>query len=76
VAVPRLGSCDEGGEAGILRWIKSEGDEVKKAGARHELETDKVNVEVEVPDDGAVNSSSVNAGGFFNFGAVAGLSGK
>ena len=76
MTVPRLGSWEEGGGVGILRWIKTAGDKVKEGGARLELETDKVNVEVEVPDDSAVNSISAYAGGFFNFGAVVALRGK
>ena len=45
VSLPRLG---QGMEAGtIVRWLKSEGDEVEKGEALYELDTDKVTQEVE-----------------------------
>jgi len=55
---------------GILRWIKSQGASVKKGDALLEVETDKVNVEVEAPDDGTLVQVSVNEGDFVKFGAV------
>lgn len=76
VTVPRLGSSDESDEVRILLWIKSEGDEVKKGGAWLEVESDKVNVEVEAPDDGAVNSISASAGGFVKFGVAVAVIGE
>jgi pyruvate/2-oxoglutarate dehydrogenase complex dihydrolipoamide acyltransferase (E2) component len=70
VIIPRLGSSDESDEVRILRWIKSPGETVKKGEALLEVETDKVNVEVEAPDDGRLSSISVNEGDFVKFGAV------
>jgi pyruvate dehydrogenase E2 component (dihydrolipoamide acetyltransferase)/2-oxoglutarate dehydrogenase E2 component (dihydrolipoamide succinyltransferase) len=70
VIIPRLGSSDESDEVRILRWIKSPGETVKKGEALLEVETDKVNVEVEAPDDGRLSSISANAGDFVKFGAV------
>jgi pyruvate dehydrogenase E2 component (dihydrolipoamide acetyltransferase) len=49
VIIPRLGSSDESDEVRVLRWLKEQGDEVHKGEAIVEVETDKVNVEV---DDG------------------------
>ena len=50
VTVPRLGSSDDSDEVRILRWLKSPGAEVKKGEGLLEVETDKVNVEIEAPD--------------------------
>jgi pyruvate/2-oxoglutarate dehydrogenase complex dihydrolipoamide acyltransferase (E2) component len=49
VIIPRLGSSDESDEVRVLRWLKTEGSKVKKGEALLELETDKVNVEIESP---------------------------
>ena len=70
VIIPRLGSSDESDEVRILRWIKGQGESVKKGDALLEVETDKVNVEVEAPADGTLNQVSANAGDFVKFGAV------
>ncbi len=55
VIIPRLGSSDESDEVRILRWLKTPGTEVKKGEALLEVETDKVNVEIEAPDDGRLD---------------------
>ena len=70
VIIPRLGSSDESDEVRILRWIKSQGASVKKGDALLEVETDKVNVEVEAPDDDTLVQVSANEGDFVKFGAV------
>jgi pyruvate/2-oxoglutarate dehydrogenase complex dihydrolipoamide acyltransferase (E2) component len=70
VIIPRLGSSDESDEVRILRWIKSPGETVRKGEPLLEVETDKVNVEVEAPDDGKLGSISANVGDFVKFGAV------
>ena len=70
VVIPRLGSSDESDEVRILRWIKSRGERVKKGDALLEVETDKVNVEVEAPEDGTLREISANEGDFVKFGAV------
>src|SRR4249919_835836 len=52
VKLPRLG---QGMEAGtIVRWLKSEGDQVAKGEPLYELDTDKVTQEVEAEADGVV----------------------
>jgi glycine cleavage system H lipoate-binding protein len=53
-----LGSSDESDEARISRWIASAGASVKKGQALLEVETDKVNVEVEAPADGTLGEFS------------------
>jgi pyruvate/2-oxoglutarate dehydrogenase complex dihydrolipoamide acyltransferase (E2) component len=70
VVIPRLGSSDESDDVRILRWIKRQGESVKKGDALLEVETDKVNVEVEAPEDGMLGEVSVNEGDFVKFGAV------
>ncbi len=70
VIIPRLGSSDESDEVRILRWIKTQGESVKKGDALLEVETDKVNVEVEAPADGTLIQVSANDGEFVKFGAV------
>ena len=52
VKLPRLG---QGMEAGtIVRWLKSEGDEVAKGEPLYELDTDKVTQEVEAEAEGVL----------------------
>jgi len=70
VVIPRLGSSDESDEVRILRWIKTAGASVKKGDALLEVETDKVNVEVEAPEDGTLNEINANEGDFVKFGSV------
>ena len=70
VIIPRLGSSDESDEVRILRWIKSQGAMVKKGDALLEVETDKVNVEVEAPQDGTLIHISAGEGDLVKFGAV------
>ena len=50
--MPKLGMDME--EGVIVKWLKAEGDEVKKGEALAEIETDKSSVEVESPSDGIV----------------------
>jgi len=45
VEMPKMGDTMEEGK--ILRWIKKEGDEVKRGESLAEVETDKVNIEIE-----------------------------
>jgi pyruvate/2-oxoglutarate dehydrogenase complex dihydrolipoamide acyltransferase (E2) component len=70
VVIPRLGSSDESDEVRILRWIKNQGDKVQKGEALLEVETDKVNVEIEAPDNGELLEISAREGDFIKFGAV------
>jgi pyruvate/2-oxoglutarate dehydrogenase complex dihydrolipoamide acyltransferase (E2) component len=70
VIIPRLGSSDESDEVRVLRWLKEQGDEVHKGEAILEVETDKVNVEVEAPEDGVLRENYAQEGEFIKFGAV------
>ena len=45
VEMPKMGDTMEEGK--ILRWMKKEGDEVKRGESIAEVETDKVNIEIE-----------------------------
>ena len=70
VVIPRLGSSDESDEVRILRWLKNQGDKVRKGEALLEVETDKVNVEIEAPDNGELLEINAREGDFIKFGAV------
>lgn len=70
VIIPRLGSSDESDEVRILRWIKNQGEKVRKGEGLLEVETDKVNVEIEAPDDGSLNEINAREGDFVKFGSV------
>jgi pyruvate/2-oxoglutarate dehydrogenase complex dihydrolipoamide acyltransferase (E2) component len=70
VVVPRLGSSDESDEVRILRWLKAKGAKVQKGEALVEVETDKVNIEIEAPDDGHLNEIKAQEGDFVKFGTV------
>jgi 2-oxoglutarate dehydrogenase E2 component (dihydrolipoamide succinyltransferase) len=70
VIIPRLGSSDESDQVTIVRWLKTPGAEVKKGDALLEVETDKVNVEIESPDDGVLKEIKAMEGDTVNFGSV------
>jgi 2-oxoglutarate dehydrogenase E2 component (dihydrolipoamide succinyltransferase) len=70
VIVPRLGSSDESDAVRILRWLKEKGAKVQKGEALLEVETDKVNVEIESPADGLLGQIKAAEGDFVKFGAV------
>jgi 2-oxoglutarate dehydrogenase E2 component (dihydrolipoamide succinyltransferase) len=70
IKVPTLGESVT--EATIARWLKNEGDSVKRDEPVVELETDKVNVEVPSPAAGVLEHIEVKAGGTVNVGAVLG----
>src|SRR3954470_21701830 len=60
VKLPRLGQGMETGN--IVKWLKSEGDAVKKGDPLYELDTDKVTQEVEAPLDGFLLKIAVAEG--------------
>ena len=70
IKVPTLGESVT--EATIARWLKNEGDAVKRDEPLVELETDKVKVEVPSPAAGVLEHIEVKAGGTVNVGAVLG----
>ena len=52
IKLPRLGQGMESGT--IVKWLKSEGDQVEKGEPLYELDTDKVTQEVEAEADGVL----------------------
>ncbi len=60
VEMPKMGDTMEEGK--ILRWIKQVGDPVKKGEPLAEIETDKVNIEVEAFASGVLRKILVPAG--------------
>jgi pyruvate/2-oxoglutarate dehydrogenase complex dihydrolipoamide acyltransferase (E2) component len=73
VIIPRLGSSDESDEVRILRWLKPDGAKVRKGEALLEVETDKVNVEIESPEDGELKEIMAREGDFVKFGSIVAL---
>src|SRR5262245_21496790 len=60
VVMPKLGDTMEEGK--ILNWLKQEGDPVEKGDALAEIETEKVNIEVEAFKPGVLRKILVPAG--------------
>src|SRR6266550_6370329 len=60
VIMPALGMAQETGK--LVRWIKNEGDTVRKGEPLMEIETDKVTVEIEAPADGVLTGISAAEG--------------
>ena len=60
VTLPRLGQGMESGT--IVRWLKSEGDQVEKGEPLYELDTDKVTQEVEADASGVLLRIAVQEG--------------
>ncbi len=73
IHVPELG--ESVADATVGRWLKQEGDEVSAGDALVELETDKINFEVEAEQDGVLESISKNEGDTVNVGEVIGTIG-
>src|SRR2546423_4543547 len=67
VEMPKMGDTMEEGK--ILRWIKQEGDLVKKGEPLAEVETDKVNIEIEAFASGTLRKILVSAGNSAHIGA-------
>lgn len=60
VKLPRLGQGMDEGK--VLQWLKGEGDTIEKGDELYEVETEKVNVEVEAPAGGTILRVLVDAG--------------
>src|SRR3954470_16779302 len=56
VAMPRLSDSME--EGTILKWLKADGDEVKRGDELVEIETDKANMTYEADLDGVLSISA------------------
>src|SRR2546430_4434530 len=66
--MPRLSDSMETGK--VLRWLKKEGEEVKKGEPLVEIESDKANIEVEAYASGKLNKIVVPEGESAPIGAV------
>src|SRR5277367_3006795 len=71
IKVPTLGESVT--EATVSRWLKKPGDAVAMDEALVELETDKVNVEVNAPAAGVMGEQAVAEGATVNVGALLGI---
>ncbi|HEX7735882.1 MAG TPA: dihydrolipoamide acetyltransferase family protein [Ktedonobacteraceae bacterium] len=60
VDMPKMGDTMEEGK--ILHWIKREGDEIKKGESLAEVETDKVNIEIEAFSSGILRKILIAEG--------------
>jgi 2-oxoglutarate dehydrogenase E2 component (dihydrolipoamide succinyltransferase) len=74
IHVPELG--ESVADATVGRWLKQEGDEVKSGEPLVELETDKINFEVEAEQDGVLESIAKGEGETVNVGEVIGTIGE
>lgn len=74
IHVPELG--ESVADATVGRWLKQEGEAVKSGEALVELETDKINFEVEADQDGVLESISKGEGESVNVGEVIGTLGE
>lgn len=74
IHVPELG--ESVADATVGKWLKSEGDAVKSGDPLVELETDKINFEVEAEQDGVLESISSKEGDTVNVGDVIGTIGE
>jgi 2-oxoglutarate dehydrogenase E2 component (dihydrolipoamide succinyltransferase) len=70
IHVPELGESVT--EATVGRWLKSEGDEIKAGEPLVELETDKINFEVEAEQEGVLQSIAKGEGEDVGVGEVIG----
>jgi 2-oxoglutarate dehydrogenase E2 component (dihydrolipoamide succinyltransferase) len=74
IYVPELG--ESVADATVGRWLKQEGEAVKSGEALVELETDKINFEVEAEQDGVLESISKGEGETVGVGEVIGTIGE
>lgn len=74
VLMPKMGYDMEEGK--ILRWLKNEGDAVKKGEPIAEIETDKVAIEIEAFSAGVLAKILTPAGGVAKVGAPIGIIGE
>jgi pyruvate dehydrogenase E2 component (dihydrolipoamide acetyltransferase) len=60
IIMPKMGDAMTEGK--VLRWYKKPGDAVKKGEPVAEIETDKVNLDLEAEDDGTIGDVSAEEG--------------
>lgn len=70
ILVPTLGESVS--EATVAQWLKQEGEAVKADEPIVELETDKVTLEVNAPEDGVITSIVIGEGDTVEVGALLG----
>ena len=63
-------------EATVIKWLKNEGDKVKKGDPVVEVESSKVNAEVEATADGIILKIKENEGEVVKVGGVLAFIGK
>ncbi|MCA1687185.1 MAG: 2-oxoglutarate dehydrogenase complex dihydrolipoyllysine-residue succinyltransferase [Actinobacteria bacterium] len=74
IHVPELG--ESVADATVGRWLKQEGEAVKSGEPLVELETDKINFEVEAEQDGVLESIAKGEGETVNVGEIIGTLGE
>ncbi len=74
IHVPELGESVT--DATVGKWLKQEGDQVSEGEALVELETDKINFEIEAEQDGVLESIARGEGETVNVGDVIGTIGE
>jgi 2-oxoglutarate dehydrogenase E2 component (dihydrolipoamide succinyltransferase) len=74
IHVPELG--ESVADATVGRWLKQEGEAIKSGEPLVELETDKINFEVEAEQDGVLESIAKGEGETVNVGEVIGTIGE
>ena len=73
LTMPKMGFDMEEGK--LAQWLKNVGDEVKRGDSVAEIETDKVNIEVEAPDPGILLATFIEAGQTVPVGTLIGVLG-
>src|SRR5437868_13423504 len=68
IIMPKMGDAMTEGK--VVRWYKKPGDAVKRGEPVLEIETDKVNLDLEAEADGVLDDVSVGEGAMAEVGAV------
>ena len=68
IFMPKMGDAMTEGK--VIRWYKKAGDPVKKGEPVLEIETDKVNLDLEAEEDGIIDQVQVEAGATAQVGAT------
>src|SRR5437763_4599720 len=68
IIMPKMGDAMTEGK--VLRWYKKAGDAVKKGEPVAEIETDKVNLDLEAEDDGTIGEVAAEEGQMIPVGGV------
>src|SRR2546423_13496484 len=68
IIMPKMGDAMTEGK--VLRWYEKAGDAVKKGEPVAEIETDKVNLDLEAEDDGTIGEVSAAEGEMVPVGGV------